>query len=463
MRRVGTLGVGFAATVAGLMMGASAAQGGAQASTPTFNSQVAPIVFANCVTCHRPDGIAPFSLMTYEDAQPHAARIKTMVRERSMPPWYADPAFGQFKNARGLTQAQIDTMSAWVDGGAPRGEGNAPSPPRFENTGWRVNRPPDEILELPFGEFELPPRGEVPAFTVWMRPLRNERFIQAIEIKPSIPGGVHHSSLSLGSLPQGTKIGRGEVFPNGPVLDGAAVYGDGRPFWSAGGEHIADKPVLFYVPGGGLLQFPDGLAKRFKRDDFISWGLHLISTGRAEKLRVQVGLWYAKRYPHHEVKTWTVTQTLLADGKELATDAHGDRRFPDIPAGAANWSMTGMMKVPTDITLHALWPHMHYRGKDMTFVLTEANGRQTTLLSVPHYNPHWQITYELAKPLRVRKGSTITAYGHFDNSSANSRNPNASVDVKFGPQGTDEMFLPFLEVTVDDEDLTFERFERVQP
>ena len=102
---------------------------------------------------------------------------------------------------------------------------------------------------------------------------------------------------------------------------------------------------------------------------------------------------------------------------------------------------------------------MHYRGKDMTFVLTEPNGRQQTLLSVPRYNPHWQITYELARPLRVRRGSTITASGHFDNSAANPHNPDAGVDVRFGEQGTDEMFIPFMEVTVDDQDLRFQRMQ----
>jgi hypothetical protein len=322
-----------------------------------------------------------------------------------------------------------------------------------------MDRPPDQVLELPFGEFQMPASGEVPAFTVWLKPLRNDLFVQAIEMRPNVQGVVHHSSLSLGTLPPGTTIGRGEAFPGGPVLDGVAVYRDGRPFRSAGGEYIA-KPVLFYVPGGGSLQFADGLGKRFGRDDYIAWGLHLMSRGKVEGLRMQIGLWYARRQPHHEVKTWTVTEGLVADGKPVLTDQSGDRKFPVIPAGVPNWSMTGIMRVTKDITIYSLWPHMHFRGKDMRFVLTEPNREPVTLLSVPHYNPHWQITYELAKPLKVRRGSTITAYGHFDNSSANPHNPDPNAVVKFGPQGTDEMFLPFLEVTVDDEDISLEQFQR---
>src|SRR6186997_1901441 len=100
-----------AATLAGvlLVMALVVSARAAQApSTPTFNRQVAPILFANCVTCHRPDGIAPFSLLTFDEAQPHADDIRVMVSERAMPPWFADPKFGQFKNSRALTQAQID-------------------------------------------------------------------------------------------------------------------------------------------------------------------------------------------------------------------------------------------------------------------------------------------------------------------------------------------------------------------
>src|SRR4029079_19046275 len=102
------------------------------------------------------------------------------------------------------------------------------------------------------------------------------------------------------------------------------------------GEYIASKPVLFYVPGGGSLQFPDGLGKRFGRDDYIAWGLHLMSRGKVEGLRMQIGLWYSRRQPHHEVKTWTVTEGLVADGKPVLTDQNGERKFPVIPSGGPN-------------------------------------------------------------------------------------------------------------------------------
>ncbi|MBM3818501.1 MAG: hypothetical protein FJW14_05715 [Acidimicrobiia bacterium] len=454
---------GIVAVAAGLAFTAAGPLSGGAApsqlpSVPTFNRHVAPILFANCAACHRADGIAPMSLLTYGEARPWAQAIKARTRERAMPPWFADPQFGQFKNSRALTQAQIDTLAAWADGGAPQGDGSPPSPPRMPQTAWQMNRAPDLVLDLPFGEFQLPPQGEVPTFTVWMKlPLRRDEWVQAIEIRPSVRGAVHHSSISLApGLPPGTKLGRGTVFDNGPVLDGVPLFGDGRPFRTSSAEAFG-TPVMFYVPGGGLLQFENGLAKLFRRDDWIAWGLHLISPGRPEKVRVQIGLWYSRGEPHHEVRTWTVNETLFINGVELKADARGARVIPDIPAGAANWAMTGTLKLDEDITVHSLWPHMHYRGKDMTFIVTEPNGRQTTILSVPKYNPHWQITYELQRPLRVRRGSLITASGHFDNSAANPHNPDPSATVRFGAQGNEEMYIPFLEVTVDREDLRVER------
>lgn len=158
---------------------------------------------------------------------------------------------------------------------------------------------------------------------------------------------MHHSSLALGSLPKGTKIGRAAVFPGGPVLEGVPLYPDGRPFGATSGEQFG-RPVMFYVPGGGVLQFPDGLAKRFRQQDYFAWGLHLISPGRPGKVRVQIALWYA-------------------------------------------------------------------------------------------------------------------AYGHYDNSSANPHNPAPDAEVKFGPQGTDEMFIPFLEVSVDKQDLDLEKLRQQFP
>jgi hypothetical protein len=282
--------------------------------------------------------------------------------------------------------------------------------------------------------------------------------MQAIELRPDNRHVVHHSSLTVGPLPPGTKIGRGAVWEGGPVLDGVPIYADGRPFRAMSAESFG-KPLLFYVPGGGALQFPDGLARRISPDQYLAWGLHFMATGRPEKVTLRVGLWWAKKPVHHEIYTWTVNERLIANGVEVARDRSGRPEMPHIPPRVDNWPITGVLTVKQDITLYAMWPHMHFRGKDMTFVLTTPDGKQETLLRVPKYDPHWQLTYELAKPKRIKAGSTITAYGHYDNSSNNPHNPDPNEDVIFGEQGNNEMYIPFLEVTVDDEDLRFQRLQ----
>jgi mono/diheme cytochrome c family protein len=429
------------------------------AAPPTFNKDIAPILFDRCVTCHRPGEVAPMSLLSYGDARPWAASIKRMVQTRRMPPWPADPQFGEFKNNRRLSDEQVNAIAAWVDAGAPEGDGRPPAAPMFRD-GWssRMDRPPDQVIETPF-TFEVPATGTVPTFAVWLKlPIRDERFVQAIELRPDTPRVVHHSSVTVGSLPSGTKLGRGAVWDGGPVLDGVPLYSDGRPFRAASAESFG-KPLLFYVPGGGALQFPDGLAKRISPDQYIAWGLHFMTVGTPQSVKVRLGLWWAKKTVHHEIYTWTVNEKLVADGVEVARDRNGRSQMPHIPPRAENWPMTGVLQVKEDITLYALWPHMHFRGKDMTFVLTTPDGKQETLLAVPRYDPNWQLVYELTKPRKIKARSTITAYGHFDNSPANTQNPDPNEDVVFGEQANNEMYIPFLEVTVDDEDLRFQRLQ----
>lgn len=429
------------------------------ATAPTFNKDVAPILHAQCVTCHRPGEVAPMSLLTYSEARPWARAIKEKVLSREMPPWYADPTHGNFRNKRALTQVEIDTLTTWIDAGAPEGVGAPPQPPKFQE-GWNsvMTRPPDRVLELPF-EFEVPAEGDVPTFTIWLKlPFREDTFIEAIEFRPGNRRVLHHSSVTVGGLPPGTRLGKASIWPDGPVLDGIPLLGDGQPFRASFAEEFG-TPLFFYVPGGGFQRFPNGIAKRMPANQYLVWGLHYVTTGKPEKDRSRIGLWFSKRGVHHEAFLYTVNQKMSVEGRELPADARGRTILPNIPPRVENWNVTGSLVFKEAVTVYALWPHMHYRGKDMTFVLRYPNGREETLLSVPRYDPNWQISYELAKPLKVPARSIITAVAHYDNSPRNPRNPAPDEEVLWGAQSRNEMFLPFLELSVDDRDLRFERLQ----
>jgi hypothetical protein len=207
-------------------------------------------------------------------------------------------------------------------------------------------------------------------------------------------------------------------------------------------------PLIFYVPGGGFLRFPEGVAKRLPARKYLAWGMHLATTGRPETTHVTMGLWFAKSRIEHEAVMMTVNEKVFVGGKQAPADEHGRLRVPVIPARAANWEIVGTLAFRSDATLYSLWPHMHFRGKDMTFSVIGPDKRETTLLSVSKYNPLWQTTYELARPLKIRAGSTIRAIAHYDNSSGNRLNPAPDQDVIWGPQSWNEMFHAFVEVSV---------------
>ena len=144
----------------------------------------------------------------------------------------------------------------------------------------------------------------------------------------------------------------------------------------------------------------------------------------------------------------TVNENVFVGGKEVPLDARGRLLIPKIPARAVNWEIVGTLTFTSDATLYALSPHMHYRGKDMTFSIVRPDRQETLLLRVSKYSPMWQATYELATPLEIRAGSTIKAVAHYDNSAQNRLNPAPDQEVVWGPQTWNEMFHAFIEASV---------------
>src|SRR5262245_50642659 len=149
--------IGLVATLM-LALPASQATGTtASVKTVTFNKDVAPILFKSCAECHRPGESAPFSVLSFKDVRPWAKSIREKVVNREMPPWHADPNVGEWANDRRLKQQEIDTITAWIDGGAKEGEArDLPAAPQFAE-GWSIGKP-DVVIEMP-EEFSLGASG----------------------------------------------------------------------------------------------------------------------------------------------------------------------------------------------------------------------------------------------------------------------------------------------------------------
>ena len=398
MRGMKLAGIVVAAAVLAAAQSARAAD-----TAPTFAKDVAPIFYQHCAECHRPTMFAPMSLISYEDARPYARSIKQKVAGRQMPPWGADPKFGTFKNDPRLSQKDIDTIVAWADAGAPKGDDkDLPAAPKFVD-GWTIGQP-DLVAQMD-ESFHIPAEGVIP-YKYFRIPTKmtEDRWIQAIEIKPGSRAHVHH--VIAFTLPAGEAIRPGGEL--GPTNIGGVT---------------PNKPGIVFEPGTGRL---------LRGNQDIVLQVHYTTNGKADDDKTEVGLIFAKEPP----------KKMMAGGFVVNFSF-------TIPPNADNHEVKSTQMITHDTLLTSLTPHMHVRGKDMIYIAHYPDGTQETLLSVPKYDFNWQITYILDKPKMLPRGTTMEVIAHYDNSANNKFNPDPSKPVKWGDQTFEEMMIGFFGTVTD--------------
>ena len=434
---------------------------GEDEAAPTFTKDVAPILFENCVSCHRPGQIAPMTLQSYQEARPWARAIANAVATREMPPWGADSDHSlYFKTDPTLTQEEIDTVVAWAEAGAPKGnDADMPALPEFPADARWTNGQPDYIFEPPV-EFVIPAEGELDVFNVYSKvPFEEDVFAEVIEMKPSAAGVMHHSGAYIVHLPEDVQIMDGLIVDAGTVdedEDEDDVRSEQQVFSLAG-----TSKLISYVPGRGMERHHPGTAKRIPAGAYIRWNMHYTTQGEEVIDRPQLGIWFNTKPVTHEVlnRSNSGLETYIVEGKEIEPVYREDgswRRgpIPNIPPYAERWKITQIQSIPESITLYGMSPHMHLRGKDMKYTLTYPDGRDHVILDVPAYSFEWQFYYELEEPLAIPAGSKLTATAHYDNSLNNAYNPAPHLEVYWAEQSWDEMFSPQVRITVDSQDLT---------
>ena len=453
----------FAAFGLFVLPGSRASEKTGAAKQVTFNKEVAPIFFKHCAECHRPGESAPMSLLTYKEARPWAKSIREKVTSREMPPWHADPHVGQFANDRRLSQAEVEAVAAWVEGGAKEGEAkDLPPAPQFA-AGWSIGRP-DLVLQMP-EEFALEAGGpdeyqyfEVPTnFT-------EDRYVQMAEARPGNRKVVHHIIAFVqppkreGDRPKLSKeeiqkqrekadresIRYREGFlvrtkADAPVHDdGCQLPGGGGGNRRDGGGRDEESTLLAgYAPGMNQAVWEPGTVKKIPAGSSIVFQVHYSKVaGAAEKDRSSVGLIFAKTPPEKMLHTKGV-----ANGFFL------------IPPGAERHKATACWTVKDDIHVVTLMPHMHLRGVAMEYQAHYPDGRSEVLLNVPSYSFSWQTVYYLEKPKPLPKGTRVMVTGVFDNSAKNKHNPDPTKAVRFGEPTYDEMMIGWVDYTVDNQRL----------
>jgi hypothetical protein len=400
----GRIGVGVGVVAVSVLAWSSGGRAAERAEgVPTFAKDVAPILYSKCIECHRPTMFAPMSLVTYDDARPWAKSIKQRVTARTMPPWGADPAHGVFKNDPRLSDKEIETIAAWVDGGAPKGnDTDLPKAPSFVD-GWTIGQP-DIVFEMP-GTFKIPATGTI-EYQYLRVPanLAEDKWIQAIEIKPGARAHVHHVLAY--------------TQPTGSPLNENGALGPGNI-----GGVTPNKPGVV---------FPPGVARLLTANSDIVLQMHYTTNGEEATDKTIIGVIFAKEPPKQQ----------QAGGMAL------NPRFV-IPAGAPAHEVRAERVLPNDTMITSFTPHMHVRGKDMTYIAHFPDGTEETLLSVPKYDFNWQITYQLAQPRVFPKGTRIEVIAHYDNSPQNKFNPDPTKDVRWGDQTWEEMMIGFWGAVVD--------------
>lgn len=461
MKRTAFLLSAFGVVVFGAATGLAGTEPApAPAVAATFTKNVAPILYNSCVTCHRPGEVAPMSLISYQDVRPWAKAIKSKVASREMPPWGANPHFGKFKDDRSLTDAQIATIASWVDAGAPKGEDtDLPPMPSFAS-GWSHGEP-DAIIEMPV-EFELPAEGEIAVTDFYTKaPFDHDVYVKAVEVRPGTPAVVHHAGLfTVDKLPEGATLVNGKIIGT----DGKEMSKNDISK-ANGGRSSENNKLLSYVPGRGYEGYQGGAGQLIKAGSYIDFYMHYQATGQPEKDRTRIGLYFAKagtdvtHQIYHNFSAAGPT-TYIVEGKEVESKRQkrldgdeGGVDLPNIPPYAENFKVVSVHALNEPVTLYGLTPHLHLRGKSMTYVLTTPDGKEETLLDVPKYDFNWQLYYELEKPRQIPAGSKVTVTTLFDNSAKNPYNPAPEKEVWWSEQSWDEMYAPQVRITVDERDL----------
>ncbi len=387
-------------------------------AAPTFTRDVAPILYRHCATCHHEGEVAPFPLLTYQDAAKRARQIADVTASRYMPPW--KPVGGHFQNARRLTLAEIATLQNWVKSGAPEGDPKNSAPiPQFPSD-WQLGQP-DLIVKLP-AAFPIPADGPdlYQCFVVASR-VTSDRYIRAFEFRPSDRSVVHHGLV----FTESSGVARQLAGPSGSY----PCFGSIGTLWTSA--------VGGWSPGNIPMTMPEGTGVWLPRRADIVIQIHYHPTGKPEQDQSSIALYFAAGPPTRHLVDVGLTS----------------RRI-DIPPGETNYQVHDHFTLPVDVEAIGIIPHAHYICRKVEGWAILPNGHRIDLLTIADWDFNWQDQYRYLKPLHLPADTRLEMQLTYDNSSANPHNPNHPPKrVLWGPGVTDEMAGIHLQVIPREEDL----------
>jgi hypothetical protein len=384
---------------------------------PTFNREVVRIFQQHCQSCHRPGDIAPFALLTYDDAAARADAIKFMTQTRQMPPWKAGEGCGDFVGVRRMSAPEIATIAAWTDAGAPEGAaGDLPAALSF-NDSWELGTP-DLTLAMPKAFTPPADRDEYRCFSLPTNATQ-EMWVSAIDFRPGDRGTVHHIVSFLDTTGASAKLDK----------DGSGFQCFGGPLLG----NVEPQVIGAWSPGARVTPLPSGTAVRIPKGARVVIQVHYHPhMGKVLPDVTEMGFYAAKEEVKKEMRYDFVANTQLF-----------------IPAGAADQQIDALADIPTDVEIVSIYPHMHLLGKRMSIEAILPDGSKVCMINVPKYEFGWQGAYVYRTPLALPAGSKIHIEAHYDNSADNWNNPYSPPrDIRWGEASTDEMCVAMVGYTV---------------
>jgi peroxiredoxin len=372
----------------------------------SYAREIAPIVQSRCVECHQKGGIGPFAMNSHEALAGWGPTIREAVLTKRMPPGQIDSEFGEWADVHVITAQEQATLLHWIDAGAPKDGDNDPLVKIAEraDSKWRLGKP-DLVVEIP--PQEVPATGVLDyRYVTLPLGLDKQTWVRAYEFYIDNPRVVHHITTSTVTVGEND-----DENPNDDTSTGFAGFAPGKP----------------------LLVYPDNVGYKVGPGTAIRASLHYTPNGKAVTDRSQIGLYFRDSAPAHEIRRWSP----------------GTREFT-IPPHAHDYPVSAERTVKADTYVFNLQPHMHFRGKRVSYTAVFPDGTQKKLLSVPNYQFNWQMIYTPKSPIFLPAGTKIVAEGAFDNSTMNLNNPAPDREVRFGIQSWDEMFLAHMQIAATD-------------
>jgi Copper type II ascorbate-dependent monooxygenase, C-terminal domain/EF hand len=376
-------------------------------SNITYHNRISRIIQSRCLSCHRDGGVAPFKLDSFAEVQSHGPMIQEVIQRATMPPWFAAPSQepkgsspSPWSNDCSLEETEKDDFLGWLEGSMPEGDlKDAPLPRQFAST-WEIGEP-DVVFQFDKPQ-PVQATGVMPYKHVTIQTnLDEDKWIQAIEIRPGDRGVVHHVVVTLESK--------------------VSSRGERDGFWGV------------YVPGNSTLVYPEGFAKQLPKNAKLHFQMHYTPNGTATTDQTSIGLQFSKTPPRYEVKVAGIINDKI-----------------HIPAGAENHSEVATLRIPYEARLMGFLPHMHLRGKAARYELIQ-DDLTSVLLEVPRYDFNWQLLYRYRQPIPVSPGDEIRFTSWYDNSENNPANPDPTQDVRWGDQTDEEMQVGYVEYYVPGE------------